>query len=128
MIVTDLRSWWQNYYVGDFFRYVGDFLNVSNRSPTSQTYHQHIWSPTSVTNIDVTQNAFPGIFNFTVGILRDEIKMQNKFRMKFARPVPNWDHDPSNCAITVPLCNALSILPPKTITRLSDSVLILTVS
>ena len=23
-------------------------------TPTSQTYHQHIWSPTSVTNIDVT--------------------------------------------------------------------------
>ena len=25
-----------------------------NRSPISQTCHQHIWSPTSVTNIDVT--------------------------------------------------------------------------
>ena len=38
-----------------FFRYVGGFFNVLNRSPTSQTCHQHIWSPTSVTNIDVTQ-------------------------------------------------------------------------
>ena len=38
-----------------FFRYVGDFLNVLNRSPTSQSCLQHIWSPTSVTNIDVTQ-------------------------------------------------------------------------
>ena len=28
--------------------------NIPNRSPTSQTYHQQIWSPTSVTNIDVT--------------------------------------------------------------------------
>ena len=27
-----------------------------NRSPTSQTCHQQIWSPTSVTNIDVTQS------------------------------------------------------------------------
>ena len=54
MMVTDLRCWWQNNYVGDFFRYVGDFLNVCNRSPTSQICHQHIWSPTSVTNIDVT--------------------------------------------------------------------------
>ena len=53
--VGDLRCWWQNHYVGDFFRYVGDFLNVLNRSPTSQTCHQHIWSPTSVTNIDVTE-------------------------------------------------------------------------
>jgi len=44
----------QDHYVGDLIRYVGDFLNVLNRSPTSQTYRQHIWSPTSVTNIDVT--------------------------------------------------------------------------
>ena len=27
-----------------------------NRSPTSQTCRQNIWSPTSVTNIDVTDN------------------------------------------------------------------------
>ena len=52
-MVTDLRCWWQNHYFGDFFRYVGDFLNVLNRSPTSQTCHQHIWSLTSVTNINV---------------------------------------------------------------------------
>ena len=37
-----------------FFRYDPDFLNVFNRSLTSQTCHQHIRSPTSVTNIDVT--------------------------------------------------------------------------
>ena len=54
MMVTDFGCRWQNYYVGDFFRYVGDFLNVLNRSPTSQTCHQHIWSPTSFTNIDLT--------------------------------------------------------------------------
>ena len=54
MMVTDFKSWWQNHNIGDFFRYVGEFLNVLNRSPTSQTCHQHIWSPTSVTNIDVT--------------------------------------------------------------------------
>ena len=55
MMVTDFRYWWQNHYVGDFFRYIGDFLNVLNRSPTSQTCHQHIWSPSSVANIDVTR-------------------------------------------------------------------------
>ena len=49
MLVTDLRCWWQNHYVGDF-------LNVLNRSTTSQTCRQHIWSPTSVTNIDVTKS------------------------------------------------------------------------
>ena len=56
MLVTDLRCWWQNHYVGDLFRYVGDLLNVLNRSLTSQTCHQQIWSPTFVTNIDVTLN------------------------------------------------------------------------
>ena len=35
MMATDLRCWRQNHYVGDFFRYVGDFLYVLNRSPTS---------------------------------------------------------------------------------------------
>ena len=35
MLATDLRCWWQNNYVVDFFRYVGDFVNVFNRSPTS---------------------------------------------------------------------------------------------
>ena len=35
MMVTDLRCWWQNHYVGDVFRYVSDFLNVFNWTPTS---------------------------------------------------------------------------------------------
>ena len=54
MMVTDFRCQWQNHYVGDFFRHVRDFLNVLNRSPTSQTFHQHIWSSTSFTDIDVS--------------------------------------------------------------------------
>ena len=33
------------------------------KSPTSQTYHQHIWSPTSVTNIDVTFYSYVKIQN-----------------------------------------------------------------
>ena len=43
-MVTDLRCWWQNHYVGDFFRYVRDFSNVLNRSPAhfvSNIRHQH---------------------------------------------------------------------------------------
>ena len=35
MMVTDFRYWWKNNYVDDFFRDVGDFLNVLNRSSTS---------------------------------------------------------------------------------------------
>ena len=39
-----------------------------NWSPTSQTCHQHIWSPTSVTNIDVTvhNNQVYGAMGFSV--------------------------------------------------------------
>ena len=63
IMATDLRYWWQSYYVGDFFRYVGDFssmfiksaISILNRSPISFTCHLHILSPTSV--IDFTQNA-----------------------------------------------------------------------
>ena len=36
------------------FKYIKTVTNILNRSPTSQSCHQHIWSPTFVTNIDVT--------------------------------------------------------------------------
>ena len=42
MMVTHFRCWWQNHNIGGFFRYVGDFLNVLNRSPTSRIGHQHL--------------------------------------------------------------------------------------
>jgi len=48
MMVTNFRCWWQNHYVSDFFRYVSDFLNVLNWSPSSWIGHQY---PESVTNI-----------------------------------------------------------------------------
>ena len=37
-----------------FFQCIKSITNILNRSSTSQTCHQRIWSPTSVTNIDVT--------------------------------------------------------------------------
>ena len=39
MLATDLRCWWQKHYVGEIALY--------------HTCHQHILSPTSVTNIEV---------------------------------------------------------------------------
>ena len=61
MMVTDIRCWWQNHSVDDFFslrwwfsQRIQSVTNILNRSPTFQTCHQHIWSPISVTNIDVT--------------------------------------------------------------------------
>ena len=41
-MVTDMRCWLQNHYVGDFFRYAGDFLNVLNQSPASWIGRQHL--------------------------------------------------------------------------------------
>ena len=52
--------WWLIWDVGGSIIMLATFIvmvifsNVLNRSPTSQTCHQHIWSSTSVTNIDVT--------------------------------------------------------------------------
>ena len=40
--------WW-------FSQCIKSVTNILNRSPTSQTGHQHNWSPTSVTDIDVTE-------------------------------------------------------------------------
>jgi len=37
------------------FQCIRSFANIFNRSPTSQTRHQHISSPTSVRNIDATE-------------------------------------------------------------------------
>ena len=55
MMVTDFRCWWQNHFcVFWLFLLCWWFFNVLNWSPTSQTCHQHIWSPTSVINIVVT--------------------------------------------------------------------------
>ena len=42
MMLTNFSCWWQNHYVGDIFRYVGDFHNILNRSPTSWVGHQHL--------------------------------------------------------------------------------------
>ena len=39
--------WW-------FSQCILSVTDILNGSPTSQTCHQHIWSPTSVTNIDIT--------------------------------------------------------------------------
>ena len=36
------------------FKCIKTVTNILNRSPTSQSCHQHIWSSTFVTNIDVT--------------------------------------------------------------------------
>ena len=46
--------WW-------FFQCMKSVTNILNPSLASQTYHQHIWVPTSVTNIDVTSKTI--VFN-----------------------------------------------------------------
>ena len=83
MLVTSL-CWWL--YDGDWFQMLAaeslcwrlfslcwwfsqcikSVTNILNRSPTSQTCHRHIWSPTSVTNIDLnlSYTAFVSSKNF----------------------------------------------------------------
>ena len=43
------------------------WVTVMNRSPTSQTCHQHIWSPTSVTNIEFDLPSSQGRFRSICG-------------------------------------------------------------
>ena len=75
MMAIDLRSWWQNHYIGDLFDYVDDFSNVLNRLSTSQSYHQYILFRTSITNIDVavTIRTFPFTESCCRVILKSEV-------------------------------------------------------
>ena len=52
MIVTDLRQWWQNNLVGDFFRW--RFLQRYESASNISNCRQHKLSSTSITNTDVT--------------------------------------------------------------------------
>ena len=55
LMVTDFKCWWQNFLLCCWFsQCIKSVIRILNRSPTTQTCHQHIWLPTSVTNINVT--------------------------------------------------------------------------
>ena len=52
MLVTESLCWWFFSLCWWFFQCIKSVTNILNRSPTS---YQHIWSPASVTNIDVAK-------------------------------------------------------------------------
>ena len=75
MLVAE-SSYWQLFSLRSLcFQCIKSVTNILNRSPTSQNCHQHIWSPTSVTNIDVTD------FN------------NHCFATCIVCRMPNWDFD-----------------------------------
>ena len=80
MLVTDLRCWWRNHYVDDISRYAGVF---QCHSKFSQTCHQHISSPTSVTDINVaaeTSSLFETVKMLDLELVRStEFAMLNNF-------------------------------------------------
>ena len=81
-MATDIRCWWQNYYVGDRTIMLATFslcwrFYVLNRSPTSQSCHRNISSPTSVTNIDVSGWFWPKKKNFCHQIFTTRFCHQN---------------------------------------------------
>ena len=53
MMVIDLRCWWHNHYVGDFFRYVGHFLMYTGGRP-----FRCIKSVTKISNLSPTHFVF----------------------------------------------------------------------
>ena len=54
ILLTKSLCWWIFSLCWWFSQCIKLVINILNRSPTSQTCHQHIWSPKSITNIDVT--------------------------------------------------------------------------
>ena len=56
MLVTESLCWRLFSLCWWFSQCIKSVTNILNWSPTSHTCHQHIWSPTSVTNIDVTNS------------------------------------------------------------------------
>ena len=78
MLVT--FGWWLISDVSD--RIIILVTNILNRSPTSQTCHQHIWSPTSVTNIDliVGNPNFSVITHLAFDSLRENLYSFYSFR------------------------------------------------
>ena len=74
MMVTDLRCWWQNHYVGDFLRFVGDFRNVLNRA--------HILSPTHLVSNIRHQHRCHLILTYQKHIFVSQIRHQYRCRGK----------------------------------------------
>ena len=75
MLATFPLCWW-------FSRSITSILN---RSPNSQTCHQHIWSPTYLTNIDVTGGIWVRGFTsyFELNIVHDWIEFLSKPTMEY---------------------------------------------
>ena len=61
MLVAESLCWWLFSLCWWFFKCIKSVTNILKRSSTSQTCHQHIWSPTSATNIDVTGSHAMGV-------------------------------------------------------------------
>ena len=69
--------WW-------FSQCVKSVTNILNRSLTSQTCHQHIWSPTSVTIIDLTDLSRPNPRNdqnFCTRLTYSKSSLSNRLRL-----------------------------------------------
>ena len=63
MLVTEPLCWRLFSLCWWFSQCIKSVTNILNWSPKSQTCHQHIWSPTSVTNIDVTVHGDSDLYN-----------------------------------------------------------------
>ena len=77
MTVTDLRCWSRNQYVGDFFRYIGDFLNVPLRYKIG---HQHLMLVTNTFGLQHPSPTFmsPSILYNPLGHLQQNLALSTK--------------------------------------------------
>ena len=89
--------WW-------FYQRIKSVTNILNRSPTSQTCHQGIWSPTSVTNIVLSNSYFwLKIFQHLSRILGLQLGFQQMI-MGFSFKNPNF-----KCSVNQPRTQVLAL-------------------
>ena len=84
MLVAESLCWRLFSLCWRFSQCIKSVTNILNRSPTSQTYHQHIWSPTSVTNIDVTEKTFENPYKF-VNMISKKNQKELDVLLKYAK-------------------------------------------
>jgi len=84
MLVAELLCWWLFSLCWWFSQCIKSVTNILNRSSRSWTCHQHIWSPTSVTNIDLTVGSGPWIPGFLYVIFLENYCM-NEFEKIFEK-------------------------------------------
>ena len=117
-----VRSWLTLQYLYSTFQFLSGWVRLNNHQWSK--LHHLAWPP----NVHLLEFLASLQWSRTLFVSAIPWLRRALTQSDICRSVPSCDHEPLNCAIRVPLCKELSILPPNTMTRFSVSVLILIVS